>query len=228
VAAASVSATAGGPVRVIFLGPPGAGKGTQAARLAAYLNVPRISTGDMLREAIAEGSSLGRKAGPLMERGQLVPDGLLIAVIRERIGRDDCGRGFVLYGFPRTLPQAQGLAQMTARAPGTWTVFEFDVPRDELLRRLSGRRWCPRCQATYHVSNHPPKRDGVCDRDGTPLVQREDDKEAVVAQRLKEYDERTALLIEYYRERTDVRRIDGNRPAAVVFDDLRTALEVRA
>jgi adenylate kinase len=227
VAAASVRA-ANGPVRVIFLGPPGAGKGTQAARLADHLDVPRISTGDMLREAIADDAPLGRKAAPLMERGQLVPDGLLIELIRERIGREDCGRGFVLDGFPRTLPQAEGLARMTARAPGTWTVFEFDVPRDELLRRLSGRRWCPRCQATYHVLNDPPKRDGVCDRDGVPLVQREDDKEAVVAQRLKEYEERTAPLIEYYRERADVQRIDGNRPAAVVFDDLRTALEVRA
>jgi adenylate kinase len=227
VAAASIRA-ANGPVRVIFLGPPGAGKGTQAARLAAHLAVPRISTGDMLREAIAEGTPRGRKAAPLMERGQLVPDGLLIALIRERIGRDDCERGFVLDGFPRTLPQAEGLARMTARAPGAWTVFEFDVPREELLRRLSGRRWCPRCQATYHVFNAPPKRDGICNRDGTPLVQREDDKEAVVAQRLKEYEERTAPLIEYYRERADVQRIDGNRPAGVVFDDLRATLEVQA
>jgi adenylate kinase len=227
VAAASVRAAAG-PVRVIFLGPPGAGKGTQAAKLATYLDVPRVSTGDMLREAIVEDSPLGREAGPLMERGQLVPDGLLIAFVRERIGREDCARGFVLDGFPRTLPQAEGLAEMTAGDSTPWTVFEFDVPRDELLRRLSGRRWCPRCQATYHVFNDPPKKDGVCDRDGTPLIQREDDKEAVVARRLEEYEARTVPLIEYYRERANVRRIDGHRPASVVFDDLRVTLEVRA
>ena len=213
---------------VIFLGPPGAGKGTQAARLAAYLGVPRISTGDMLREAIAEGSPLGKEADPLMETGRLVPDDLLIALIQERITRDDCARGFILDGFPRTLAQAEGLAHMGLGAAAGWAVFEVDVPREELLRRLSGRRWCPRCQATYHVTSCPPKQVGVCDLDGTALVQREDDKEAVVARRLRDYDDRTAPLVAYYQERANVRKIKGNRPMDVVFADLKGALEIPA
>jgi adenylate kinase len=228
VAAASRTPAVAGPARVIFLGPPGAGKGTQAARLAEHLGVPRVSTGDMLREAIAEGTAVGEEAAPLMDEGHLVPDDLLITLIRERIGRDDCARGFVLDGFPRTVPQAKGLAEMDRGGGTGWTVLEIDVPRDELLRRLSGRRWCPRCQATYHLVNKPPRKDGVCDRDGIALVQREDDKEEVVAQRLREYDELTAPLIDYYRARGDVIVVDGFRPVAEVFADLRGAVEVRA
>jgi adenylate kinase len=228
VAAASRTPAVAGPARVIFLGPPGAGKGTQAARLAEHLGVPRVSTGDMLREAIAEGTAVGEEAAPLMDEGHLVPDGLLITLIRERIGRDDCARGFVLDGFPRTVPQAEGLAEMDRGGGTGWTVLEIDVPRDELLRRLSGRRWCPRCQATYHLVNKPPRKDAVCDRDGIALVQREDDKEEVVAQRLREYDELTAPLIDYYRARGNVIVVDGFRPVAEVFADLRGAVEVRA
>jgi adenylate kinase len=216
------------PARVIFLGSPGAGKGTQAGRLAAYLEVPRISTGDMLREAIAEGTPLGRQAEPLMGRGRLVPDELLIALVRERIEREDCARGFVLDGFPRTVRQAEGLAEMSGGDASDWTVFSIQVPREELLRRLSGRRWCPRCQATYHVSSNPPQREGVCDRDGEPLVQRDDDREEVVARRLREYEKRTAPLIGYYRARTAVHEVDGNRPMEVVFADMRSKLEVAA
>jgi len=228
VAAADRTTDVAAPGRVILLGPPGAGKGTQAARLAEYLDVPRISTGDMLREGIAEGTSVGNEAGPLMQQGHLVPDHVLITLIRERIGREDCARGFVLDGFPRTLPQAEGLARMDRGTGSGWTVFEIDVPRDELLRRLSGRRWCRKCQATYHTINNPPRREGVCDRDGAPLVQREDDKEEVVARRLREYDELTAPLINYYRARGDVHAVDGFRPVGEVFADLKSALEVRA
>jgi len=228
VAGASRTPALAGPARVIFLGPPGAGKGTQAARLAEHLGVPRVSTGDMLREAIAEGTAVGEEAAPLMDEGHLVPDDLLITLIRERIGRDDCARGFVLDGFPRTVPQAEGLAEMDRGGGTGWKVLEIDVPRDELLRRLSGRRWCPGCQATYHVVNNPPRKDGVCDHDGIALVQREDDKEEVVAQRLREYDELTAPLIDYYRARGDVIVVDGFRPVAEVFADLRGAVEVRA
>jgi adenylate kinase len=213
---------------VIFLGSPGAGKGTQAARLAEYVGVPRISTGDMLREAIAEGTPLGKEADPLMEKGKLVPDNLLIALIQERITRDDCARGFILDGFPRTLAQAEGLAAMGLGDASGWDVFEVRVPREELLRRLSGRRWCPRCQATYHVTSRPPKQEGVCDLDGATLVQRDDDKEVIVAERLREYDERIAPLVAYYRERTDVHIIDGNRPMQAVFDDLKAAVGIPA
>jgi adenylate kinase len=163
-----------------------------------------------------------------MEQGELVPDDLLIALVGERIRRKDCAHGFILDGFPRTLAQAEGLGTMGLGDSSAWAVFEVEVPREELLRRLSGRRWCPRCQATYHVTSSPPKREGVCDLDGTRLVQREDDKEGVVARRLQEYDRRTAPLIGYYRERANVHRVDGNRPMDAVLADLKAAVGVPA
>jgi adenylate kinase len=214
-------------VRVIFLGPPGAGKGTQAARLAAHLGVPKIGTGEMLRTGIAADTPLGRKVHPFMEKGNLVPDDLLVALVRERIGEPDCDRGFVLDGFPRTLTQAEGLEEMSGD-PRAWVVFDFEVPRAELMLRLSGRRWCPSCQATFHLQNDPPKVAGVCDVCSTALVQREDDHESVVALRLRQYDERTFPLIEYYRTRARMVPIDGHRPMDVVFKELLDAVEVRA
>ena len=214
-------------VRVIILGAPGAGKGTQAARLAAHLGVPKISTGEMLRTAVAKKTPLGEKVHPVMEKGNLVPDELLVALVRERIAEPDCDRGFVLDGFPRTLPQALGLEEMSER-PRAWVVFDFEVPREELMKRLSGRRWCPTCQATFHLLNNPPRREGTCDECGTRLIQREDDHESVVAQRLHEYDESTFPLIEYYRTRARMIPIDANRPMDVVFGDLLLAIEVRA
>lgn len=215
--------------RVIFLGPPGAGKGTQAARLAASLGMPRISTGDMLRDAIRQGTPLGLKVLPLMEQGGLVPDDLLIGLIRERIARPDCAGGYILDGFPRTLGQAQSFEAMVGGEDAhEAVVLDFEVPRDELLVRLSGRRWCPSCQATYHVKNDPPKRDGVCDRDGSALVQREDDKETAVARRLAEYDERTAPLIDYYSSWARFHRVNGYRPMEAVSKELRDLLEAEA
>jgi adenylate kinase len=222
VAGGSPSAFTGGP-RVIFLGPPGAGKGTQAARLAEHLGIPRISTGDMLRDAIAAGTPVGRQVGPIMEKGGLVPDDLLDKIISERLRMKDAQNGYILDGFPRTLRQAEGFETMeTARGDVTDTVFvlSIEVPRDELLKRLSGRRWCPQCQATYHVYNNPPKDDARCDNDGTKLIQREDDKETAVKRRLSEYDERTAPLIGYYTGRSRFNRIDGYRAPDVVFADL--------
>jgi adenylate kinase len=208
-------------LRVIFLGPPGAGKGTQAARLAEWARIPRISTGDMLREAIAAGTPLGKEIAPLMEKGALVPDDLLIGVVQERLIRNDCKKGYILDGFPRTLRQAEGYETMVG---GDLTeemlVFDVEVPRAELLRRLSGRRWCRICQSTYHVDNRPPRVDMLCDREGAQLIQREDDKEVAVARRLAEYDERTAPLVEYYRGRSRFYRIDGYRPPDAVFQDL--------
>ncbi len=215
-------------VRVIFLGPPGAGKGTQAARLAAHLGVPKISTGDMLRTAIAEGSPLGREAEPLLAKGNLAPDAVSTALVRERIAAGDCERGFVLDGFPRTLPQAQQLESMTANGSRDFVVFDFELPRAELVRRLSGRRWCPVCQATFHLESAPPRRAGVCDFDGTALEQRHDDDEVAIAERLRLYDARTVPVIEHYRARTRMLPIDGNRPKDVVFQDLLAAVEVCA
>jgi len=217
------------PRRVIFLGPPGAGKGTQAARLAAYLRVPRISTGDMLREAIAARTPLGQKVGPIMEKGGLVPDELLIGIIQERLLQKDCAQGYILDGFPRTLPQAEGFERMSrGDATAEVIVFNVEVPRAELLRRLSGRRWCPACQSTYHVDNNPPKKDMLCDREGGQLIQREDDKETAVARRLAEYDAATAPLVEYYRRRSRFHDIDGYRPVDEVFGELKDIVEGRA
>jgi len=212
--------------RVIFLGPPGAGKGTQAARLAGYLGIPKISTGDMLRDAIAAGTALGRVAGPLMEKGGLVPDDLLNGIIGERLRQPDAASGYILDGFPRTLRQAEGFENM-AHGDGIeeMFVFNFEVPRDELLKRLSGRRWCPHCQSTYHVHNNPPKDDSLCDKDRTLLIQREDDKETAVARRLAEYDDRTAPLIEYYRGRSRFYSVDGYRPPDTVFSELKALVE---
>jgi len=227
VAAASVRTPAEGP-RVIFLGPPGAGKGTQAARLAMHLGVPKISTGDMLRDNMARDTPVGRQIRPAMEKGNLVLDEILVALVRERISHPDCARGFVLDGFPRTLPQARGFEAMSGGDPHAWVVFDFEVPRDVLMLRLSGRRWCPVCQATYHVVNDPPKAAGTCDVDGVALVQRDDDRESVVAERLREYDERTFPLIDYYRTRARMIPVNGNRAMEVVFKELLEAVEVRA
>jgi adenylate kinase len=216
-------------VRVIFLGPPGAGKGTQAARLAAACQVPRISTGDMLREAIAAGTALGRQAGPLMEKGGLVPDDLLIALIQERLLGGDTADGYILDGFPRTMRQAEGFETMAGgNATADVFVFNVDVPRDELLRRLSGRRWCPTCQSTYHIYNNPPRVPGRCDRDNSALIQREDDKEVAVARRLSDYDAATAPLIDWYRTRARFYDVDGYRPVDLVFRDLQTIIGASA
>ena len=210
----------GGP-RIIFLGPPGAGKGTQAARLAEHLHLPKISTGDMLRDAIAAATPLGRQAGPIMEKGGLVPDDLLNGIVGERLRMADCADGYILDGYPRTLPQAEGFEHM-ARGDVTPEVYvlNIEVPREELLRRLSGRRWCPTCQATYHVHNNPPKQAGLCNNDGTKLIQREDDKETAVKRRLQEYDGRTAPLIDYYRTRSLFHAVNGYRAPEEVFAQL--------
>jgi adenylate kinase len=213
---------------VIFLGPPGAGKGTQAARLATHLGIPRISTGDMLRDAIARGTPLGQKAAPLIEKGQLVPDDLLVGMINERLAQPDAAKGYLLDGFPRTVGQAEAFGKTGdgASEPSEFTVFRFDVPHGELLKRLSGRRWCPTCQATYHIHNNPPKREGVCDKDGAGIIQREDDKETAVERRLKDYDALTAPLVEYYRKRSRVHDIDGFRAPDEVFQSLLSTFSV--
>ncbi len=213
---------------VILLGPPGAGKGTQATRLAVHLRIPKISTGDMLREAIAAGTPLGLQAGPLMEKGQLVPDDLLNGIVGQRVQRQDCAGGYVLDGYPRTLGQAVGFETLVGSdGAADFVVVNVDVPRPELLRRLSGRRWCPTCQSTYHVESRASRDGRHCDRDGTLLIQREDDKETAVAHRLVEYDQRTAPLIEFYRQRSRLSDMDGHRPVDQVFEDLRRLVEAQ-
>jgi adenylate kinase len=189
-------------VRIVFLGAPGAGKGTQARELAAEFKVPQIATGDMLREAAAEGIPLGREAKRHMEAGRLVPDEVVIALVGERLSREDARAGFVLDGFPRTVAQAEALDRLLERAGlALDRVVFLDVSRAELLRRLTGRRICRGCGATFHVVSAPPRREGRCDLCGDELYQRPDDVEATVARRLDVYDQETAPLLEHYRRR---------------------------
>jgi adenylate kinase len=209
---------------VVFLGPPGAGKGTQAARLARHLDLPRVSTGDMLRDAIAKGTPVGQEAAPHIAKGRLVPDHLLVELVGRRIREQDCAEGCIFDGFPRTLAQAEALDAMLAGGTSHFTVFKFEVPREELLRRLSGRRWCPTCQATYHVYSKPPKVEGKCDKDGGDLNQRDDDKEQAVARRLAEYEETTAPIVGFYGSHAHFHRIDGDRAPDVVFAELQRLL----
>jgi len=189
-------------VRLIFLGPPGAGKGTQAKALAQEWGVPQIATGEMLREAVKAGTPLGREAGRIMESGALVPDDVMVRLIAERLRQPDAARGFILDGFPRTIAQAEALNRLLKDlGQALDAVVYFDVAEAELLRRLTGRRLCRQCQTAFHLVSAPPKREGVCDRCGGELYQRDDDSEATVRHRLDVYARQTAPLLDYYRGR---------------------------
>jgi adenylate kinase len=212
-------------VRVAFLGPPGAGKGTQARELAQAWRVPQIATGDILREAVAAGTPLGHEAKRYMDQGALVPDDVIVAVVKERLARPDARRGFVLDGFPRTIGQAEALTQILKELGQELdAVVYFDVPEAELLRRLTGRRVCRQCGSTFHMVSAPPAKPGVCDRCGGPLYQREDDSEATVANRLRVYDRQTAPLLDYYRDRGLLRSVRGDGTMAAVGAAIRQAV----
>jgi len=196
----------------IFLGPPGAGKGTQSKRVALQWGVPHLSTGDMLRDAIRRGTELGRLARPLMERGQLVPDDLVMKMVEERLRESDVASGFVFDGFPRTIPQARQLDRILEnRGFGKPVVIEFCVNEDALIRRLSGRRTCSVGGEIYNLYDAPPKVDGICDRDGGKLEQRPDDRPEVVKDRLCAYDRQTRPLAEYYSRQNALDEVDASR-----------------
>ncbi len=212
-------------VRVIFLGPPGAGKGTQADELAREWGVPHIATGDMLREAAARGTRLGLEAKRYMDTGALVPDDVVIGLVDERLGEADAAGGAVLDGFPRTVAQAEALDRLLrARGAEIDRVIFFDVARPELLRRLTGRRICRNCGASYHVAFVPPRVAGVCDRCGGELYQRDDDTETAVAKRLDVYATQTAPLLDYYRGRGILGEIRGEGAVADITAAIRKAV----
>ena len=213
---------------MVFLGPPGAGKGTQARDLAQEWGVPHIATGDMLREAVAAGTPLGQDAKRYMDQGALVPDDVIVGVIAERLGKPDAKRGFLLDGFPRTIPQAEALrALLDSLGQPLDRVIFFDVSEAELLRRLTGRRVCRNCGATYHVVSAPSARPGVCDRCGGELYQRADDSEATVRNRLRVYATQTEPLLAYYRDERLLSSVRGEGTIQAIGTALRQATATR-
>jgi adenylate kinase len=196
----------------IFLGPPGAGKGTQATRAAKRFSVPHLSTGDMLRDAVTQGTELGRLAKPIMERGELVPDNIVMGMVEERLAKPDCAEGFIFDGFPRTVPQAEQLDKILERRGfGKPLVIEFHVNHDTLVHRLSGRWTCSVGGETYNIYEHAPKVPGVCDVDGGKLIQRSDDSAEIVKERLAAYERKTKPLADYYRNHGVLETVDGSK-----------------
>ena len=193
---------------IILLGPPGAGKGTQAKKLTQAFAIPQISTGDMLRAAVKNGTALGKQAKAFMDAGGLVPDEVVIGIVKERLAEADCGKGFILDGFPRTIPQAEALDRVTKElGKEIRFVLSLEVDQNDLMERLCGRRTCTGCGAMYHVTFNPPKAAGKCDKCGTALIQRDDDKEETIKNRLANYNKATAPLLDYYRNTGKIRSV---------------------
>jgi len=212
-------------LNLILFVPPGAGKGTQADRLQTDFQLPFISTGDMLRANVKGSTELGAKAKEYMDAGELVPDDLIVAMAAERLQEGDAQDGFILDGFPRTIEQAKALdTQLSDLGRRVTAALLIDVPDEELVRRLSGRRMCVKSGHNYHVEFDPPKHEGICDQDGSRLIQRDDDKPDVIRNRLRVYHEQTEPLVEYYDEQGLMRRVDGTRQPAEVHDHIRAVI----
>ena len=219
-------------MKLIFIGPPGSGKGTQAKRLAAQHGVPHISTGDMLREAIADGTELGQKAAPIMASGALVSDDLMLGIIDERLAKADAQRGFILDGFPRTLVQAEKLDAIVGKSKGNGSgngadglrVLQLLVPDEAIVKRISLRRTCPTCGAIYHLASAPPAVDMVCDHDGAELIARPDDNETAVRKRLEAFHRQTLPVATFYKSKNLLREVDGVGPVDQVFERIEKSL----
>lgn len=211
--------------RCVFLGAPGAGKGTQAKRVAETAEIAHISTGDMLREEVKSGSALGAEAKAYMDEGKLVPDQLIIDMVKARIAKPDAASAWILDGFPRTLPQAEALDQNLSGDNALTHVISFAVPEAALMGRLTGRRTCSQCGAIWHIEHNPTSKDGVCDLCGGELTQRSDDREEAIGKRLEVYRTQTAPLLAYYGDRGVLRELDANRAPDVVFQELLTQMQ---
>ncbi len=213
-------------MKIIMLGAPGAGKGTQAKQIAAKYSIPHISTGDIFRANIKNGTELGKKAKTYMDQGLLVPDELTCDLVMDRIQQDDCKNGFVLDGFPRTIPQAEALDAALEKIDQKMDyAIDVDVPDENIINRMGGRRACLNCGATYHIVSIPPKKEGVCDHCGNALVLRDDDKPETVKKRLDVYHEQTQPLIDYYAKQNILKTVDGTQPMEAVFDAIVSVLE---
>ena len=215
---------------IVLLGAPGAGKGTQAKCIAQNYGITHISTGDILRDHVSRTTDLGKKAKAIMERGELVPDDVVNEMVSERLARSDCDRGFILDGFPRTIVQAEWLDKFLAsrRFGGRQLppiVINLQVGYNQLLQRLTGRRSCPTCGRIYNVYFQPPRREGVCDEDGTPLIQRKDDSEEVISERLKAYERQTLPLVDHYRRQGRLFEVHGELPVEQVTADVLSVIE---
>lgn len=213
-------------MNVVLMGPPGAGKGTQAELIKNEYPIPHISTGDMFREAVNQGTAMGKEAKKYMDAGQLVPDQVTIGIVRERLAQPDCKKGFLLDGFPRTTVQAQALDEVLKESGRSIeAVINMDVPSGVLIERMSGRVTCQECKAVYNVHSNPPRQSGICDHCGGKLMQRSDDQGETVARRLDVYLEQTNPLLDYYQQREMLYNIDGNRATQTVYAEVKTILE---
>ena len=213
-------------MKIIMLGAPGAGKGTQAHMIAEKYHLPHVSTGDIFRANIKNGTELGKEAKDYMDRGELVPDELTVRILLDRVAQEDCKNGYILDGFPRNIPQAEVLEkELEKLGEKIDAAIDMEVPDESIIRRMSGRRACSSCGATYHIVNVPPKKEGICDVCGEALILREDDKEETVQKRLDVYHEQTQPLIEFYTKKGILKTVDGTQDMMSVFQTITKILE---